>query len=100
MFWPNSRSRRNVMNFGDKKTQISNEAVPAIRTSPTGQRLRHGFEADAARGLDEHDVAAANEPGDHRSGLPRVGGRVRLTVEGLKHEGRERPHGDKNVRGG
>ena len=32
--WPNSRRRRNEMNFGDRKMQMSNEAVPAIRTSP------------------------------------------------------------------
>ena len=37
MFCPNSRSRRNEMNFGDRKMQISSEAVPAIRTSPTGR---------------------------------------------------------------
>src|SRR5918997_3796028 len=37
--WPNSRSRRNSMNLGDRKTQISSDAVPAIRTSPMPQRL-------------------------------------------------------------
>ena len=48
MFWPNSRSRRNEMNFGDRKMQMSSEAVPAIRTSPTGERLRHRLQADPA----------------------------------------------------
>src|SRR3954463_593314 len=63
MNWPNSRSRRNAMNFGDRKMQMSSEAVPAISTSPTGrrlgldERLRHGLQPDAARGLDEDDVA-------------------------------------------
>ena len=36
MFWPNSRSRRNSMNFGERKTQMSSEAVPAMSTCPMG----------------------------------------------------------------
>src|SRR3954447_5549489 len=73
MFWPNSRSRRKAMNFGERKMQISSEAVPAIRTSPMGQRRRDGFEADAARGLHEHDVAGRDQPPDElggRIGIP------------------------------
>src|SRR3954462_4757371 len=69
MFWPNSRSRRNVMNFGDRKMQISSEAVPAIRTSPTGQGLRDGLQADPARRLHEHDVARADDLRCDRGGL-------------------------------
>ena len=34
MNWPNSRARRKAMNFGDRKMQMSSEAVPAMRTSP------------------------------------------------------------------
>ena len=48
MLCPNSRARRNEMNFGDRKMQMSSEAVPAIRTSPTGERLRDRLQADAA----------------------------------------------------
>src|SRR4051812_15136396 len=85
MNWPNSRSRRNAMNFGDRKMQISSEAVPAIRTSPTRRRLRadqrlgHGLEPDAARRLDQHDVARAQN-------LARRGGR--LTRVGREEDGR------------
>ena len=49
------------MNFGDRKMQMSSEAVPPIRTSPISprlaQRLGHNLQADAARALDQHDVA-------------------------------------------
>ena len=38
MCWPNSRSRRNAMNFGDRKMHMSRDAVPAIRTSPISRR--------------------------------------------------------------
>src|SRR3954447_22481729 len=76
MFCPNSRSRRNAMNFGDRKMQISSEAVPAIRTSPTGQRLRDRLEADAARGLHEHHVARADDLDRERGGRRGVGDRV------------------------
>ena len=62
MLWPNSRSRRNAMNFGDRKTQISSEAVPAIRTSPMRQRLRDRLQADPARRLHQHHVARTHEP--------------------------------------
>src|SRR3954471_21684630 len=88
MFWPNSRSRRNARNFGDRKMQISSEAVPAIRTSPTGQRLRDGLQADAARGLHEHHVARADHLDGECSGRRSVGHRVRLPAEGVQHEGR------------
>src|SRR4051794_37266827 len=59
MFWPNSRRRRYEMNFGLRKMQMSRDAIPAIRTSPTlgAQFLGDDFEADAARGLHEHGVA-------------------------------------------
>ena len=63
--WPNSRARRNAMNFGDRKMQMSSEAVPAIRTSPMQpapcERLGDDLEPDAARALDQHDVARADE---------------------------------------
>ena len=39
--WPNSRSRRNSMNFGLRKMQISSAAVPPIRMRPI-QRLPAG----------------------------------------------------------
>ena len=38
MCWPNSRARRNEMNFGDRKMHMSRDAVPAIRTSPISLR--------------------------------------------------------------
>src|SRR3954468_9881271 len=34
MFCPNSRTRRNEMNLGERKTQMSSAAVPPMRTSP------------------------------------------------------------------
>src|SRR3954453_19520622 len=74
MLWPNSRARRNAMNFGDRKTQISSEAVPAIRPSPTRQLLRDHLQADPARRLDQDDVARPHERGDDASGLGRAGG--------------------------
>ena len=53
------------MNFGDRKMQISSEAVPAIRTSPISASASATVsEADPARGLHEHDVARPDEPGD------------------------------------
>src|SRR3954465_9766156 len=75
MNWPNSRSRRNAMNFGDRKMQMSSEAVPAIRTSPTGrglrahERLGDRLERDPPRGLDEDHVARLDD-------LARGGGRL------------------------
>src|SRR5919197_885359 len=45
MNWPNSRVRRNEMNFGDRKMQMSSAAVPAMRTSPISARLE-GVGAD------------------------------------------------------
>src|ERR671930_109239 len=86
--WPNSRSRRNSMNFGDRKTQISSDAVPAIRTSPMRGRLQglgHDLEADAARALDEHHVARRDELAGQRGRLARVGDRVGLAVEDIEH---------------
>src|SRR5690349_8825803 len=98
MFWPNSRARRNAMNFGDRKTQINSEAVPAIRTSPT-QRLRDRLEPDPPRRLDEHYVAGPHERRHQRGGRARVVDVVRLALEGLEHVRRERPDGHQDVRG-
>src|SRR5688572_23016093 len=85
--WPNSRSRRNSMNFGDRKTQMSSDAVPAISTSPMGrlrggQRRGHDLEPHAARALDEHDVARLHQLAGERGRLRRVGHGVGLAVEG------------------
>src|SRR5919112_1559767 len=85
MFCPNSRARRNAMNLGDRKTQISSEAVPAIRTSPTRQRLRDPLEADPARRLDEHDVSRADQVGDERRGRVGIRRLVGLAPEGGGH---------------
>ena len=53
------------MNLGERKMQISSEAVPAMRTSPSAvslrQRLGDDLEADAARALDEQDVARRDQ---------------------------------------
>src|SRR5262245_11632628 len=81
--WPNSRARRNSMNLGDRKTQISSDAVPAISTSPMHgplQRLGDHLEADAARSLDQHHVAGLEQLGHERGRLAGVGHRVRLAV--------------------
>src|SRR3954454_12629210 len=93
MFWPNSRTRRNSMKRGDRKTQISSAAVPAIRTSPiASERLGHGLEAHAARALDQHGVARADEAAHDVDGLLGGGG---LVVAG--HLGREGADGDEHV---
>src|SRR3954451_24750703 len=98
MFWPNSRARRNAMNFGDRNTQISSEAVPAIRTSPTRQRLRDLLQPDTARRLHEHDVPRAHEPGDHVRGLTGIRGGEGLTPEGGRHRrGRQGADGDQHI---
>src|SRR4051795_8341102 len=88
MNWPNSRSRRNAMNFGDRKMQMSSDAVPAMRTSPMSvQRLarargaglqaaRDDLEADAARSLDEDGVAGAHQLAGQRGRAGGVGDRV------------------------
>src|SRR3954454_21346415 len=63
MCWPNSRTRRNSMNLGPRKMQISIAAIPAIRTSPIAnlrqlrQPLGDGLEAGRARALDQDRVA-------------------------------------------
>src|SRR3954453_21763967 len=86
MFWPNSRARRNAMNFGDRKTQISSEAVPAIRTSPTGQLLRDRLQADPARRLHQDHVTRPHERPNDASGLGRVGGHAHLAAERGRHD--------------
>src|SRR3954462_883914 len=77
MFWPNSRARRNSMNFGERKMQMSSEAVPAIRTSPTGRRLHErlgdGLQSDPPGRLDEHDVAGPDDVAGDGGGLGGIG---------------------------
>ena len=94
--WPNSRARRNSMNLGERKMQMSSEAVPPMRTSPISrpprsarpavarlrrERLGHDLEPDAARPLDEHEVAGrdqlARERGRGARRRPRRGPRRR-----------------------
>src|SRR3954463_4117160 len=98
MFWPNSRSRRNEMNLGDRKMQISSEAVPAIRTSPTGQRLRDGLQADPAGRLHEHDVTGGDQLADEFGRGACVRDVVGFAVD--SHVSREGPHGDEDVDAG
>src|SRR4051794_19133033 len=60
MCWPNSLTRRNSMNLGPRKMQISIAAMPAISTSPIEQflqGLRYRLEAGRARALDQDRVA-------------------------------------------
>src|SRR3954447_16055353 len=87
MFWPNSRSRRNAMNFGDRKMQMSRAAVPAMSTCPMGlaaralaQRLGDDLEPHAARALDEHDVSGLEDLRQERGRLGRIAHRVDLAV--------------------
>src|SRR3954453_2550090 len=90
---PNSFSRRKEMNLGDRKMQMSSEAVPAIRTSPMGrvlvgaQRLGDDLQADAARALDQQDPAGGEQRSRERGGLARVGDRVALAVVAVEHPG-------------
>ena len=103
MNWPNSRARRNAMNFGDRKMQMSSEAVPAMRTSPISgrpgsERLGDDLEADAARALDEHGVAGREQV---RGRARRPRGRrdvvLRAALEGVADVGGERADGDEHV---
>src|ERR1700755_2448326 len=103
MNWPNSRSRRNSMNFGERKMQMSSEAVPAIRTSPTrgglrgDERLRDRLERDPARALHQHDVAGADElERDTRRGGG-VGHVAGLAGERPRRLGGQRPDRDEDV---
>src|SRR5919109_1076434 len=92
--WPNSRSRRNSMNFGERKTQISSDAVPAIRTSPMRsglQRLGDDLEADAARTLHEHDVTLRQQLACQRGGLAHLAVQLGLALAELEHVAE---HGD------
>ena len=81
MLWPNSRSRRNEMNLGERKMQISSEAVPAIRTSPTGQRLRDRLQPDPAGRFHQHHVARGHQFTSARRRLGRVVHHVCLAAE-------------------
>src|SRR3954447_15114189 len=96
MFWPNSLTRRNEMNCGDRKTQMSSAAVPPIRISPisgpSDQRFRDGLEPDAARRLDEDGVARLHELLDERGGLS--GGVDRVVAA---HRRGARTDGDEHV---
>src|SRR4029079_19217079 len=104
MFWPNSRARRKEMNLGDRNTQMSSEAVPAIRTSPMSgssrERFGDGLEPDPARGLDKHDVAGADEVRGQRRCLTRARGAVRLALKRRTHLLRQRTDGDEHVNAG
>src|SRR5215218_509249 len=98
MNWPNSRSRRNWMNLGERKMQISSAALPAMRTSPMLlQRLGDGFQPDAPRSLHQHGVPRREQAGDERRRLGRVAGRPRVAAEGGPHVRGSRAHGDEQV---
>src|SRR6185503_18045847 len=71
MCWPNSLTRRNSMNLGPRKMQISIAAIPAISTSPTVGRSQQlleghgdGLEAGRARALDQDRVAGLELGGE------------------------------------
>ena len=99
MCWPNSRSRRNSMNFGLRKMQMSSAAVPpkrrphqplpSSRRRPRPRRGRHRAPrppAHAARALHEHRVARARAgPAAASRPLGGVGHRVRLALERAGH---------------
>src|SRR3954470_9337748 len=79
MCWPNSRTRRNSMNLGPRKMQISIAAMPAIRTSPIAdlhqlrQLLGDRLEAGGARALDKDGVARLQPRRQQLGGLAWVG---------------------------
>ena len=92
MCWPNSRSRRNSMNFGLRKMQISSEAVPAIRIAPirrsTSTRTAPARErlGDASRPTPREAFTSTVSPGASSSGTsaaasPASADAVRLAVE-------------------
>src|SRR6185437_12030181 len=98
------RVRRKEMNLGDRKTQMSSEAVPAIRTSPMSwssrERFGDGLEPDPARGLDQYDVAGADEVRGQRRRLTRVRGAMGLARERRRQLLRQRTDGDEHVNAG
>src|SRR5215204_2677376 len=79
--WPNSFTPRNSMKRGPRNMQMSREAMPPMRTSPSMLLRQHPLEADRARALDEHSVPG---PGQLLQERPRLlGGRhgMDLAVE-------------------
>src|SRR3954453_15615207 len=82
MCWPNSRTRRNSMNLGPRKMQISIAAMPAIRTSPIAdlhqlrQLLGNGLEAGRSRALDQDRVAGFQLRGQQLGGLVGIGDKL------------------------
>ena len=115
MCWPNSRARRNWMNLGDRKMQMSSEAVPPIRTSPIsrrlprspvpvcraarrgGERLGHDLEPDPARPLDEHHIARLDQSASERRRARRVRHPMRLALEPGCHLRRQRADRDQQI---
>ena len=83
---------------------MSSEAVPPMRTSPISrrpppaERLGDDLEPDAARGLDEHDVARRAPAARASAAAAAASARgVRLAVEAVEHRRRPRPDGDQHV---
>ena len=105
MCWPNSRSRRNSMNFGERKMQMSRDAVPAMRTSPTVQRLATWFESAAptASSPTPRDAFTSTvSPGSSRSGTSAAASAASATAcvapaERRPHRGGQRADGDEHV---
>src|SRR5689334_14988391 len=66
MCWPYSRARRNSMNRGPSRIEMTRATTPATRTRATlrgdrRQRFGEGFEAEGARALHEHAVAGTDQ---------------------------------------
>ena len=76
MNWPNSRLRRNAMNFGDRKMQMSSAAVPAIRTSPISvAAVACSASATTSRPTPREALTSTVSPGATSAGHERRGRR-------------------------
>ena len=91
------------MNLGDRKMQISSEAVPAIRTSPIS-RVPPAASASATTSspTPREPLTSRTSPGrdqlaGQRRRLARVGDRVALAVEAVEHLRGARPDGHQHV---
>ena len=117
MCWPNSRSRRNSMNFGLRNRQMSSAAVPPNRIRPISAARRAGAGAvgapcSCARAPAERCTRSSPTPREaftstvspscssvasSSAAAPRIGHGVGLARELRAHLGRQRPDGDEQV---
>src|SRR6185437_1223584 len=95
--WPNSRLRRNSMNFGPRNMQIRSEAMPAMRIVPSIWLREDALQPDRARSLHQHAVPGRRQLLEQRARLLGGGDRVQLAVEPIAERERLLADGDQHV---